>query len=273
MAQLMIVLDVTIVNVALPGDPGRPRASAADLTWVVNGFLITFGSLLLLAGRLGKLAGRKRVFLGGLVVFTAASLLCGIGSVAGPAGRRPLPAGMGAAAQASVILAIIVAEVPDPAERARAMGAYVFVSVAGGSLGLLAGGPVDAGIELALGLPRQHPDRNRGDAGRRPSAVNADEGLGLEHAVDKISRSALVTASLMTGIYAIVEVTSPAGDRARCLDSAGSRKLLVGGVPGGGGAHGRTRRPCGFLQVSATPISTKASDRGFLVIRDELGPS
>src|SRR4029079_891012 len=78
MAQLMIVLDVTIVNVALPAIQNDLGFSQANLTWVVNGFLITFGSLLLLAGRLGDLLGRKRIFIGGLVFFTMASLLCGI---------------------------------------------------------------------------------------------------------------------------------------------------------------------------------------------------
>src|SRR5436305_5291038 len=140
LAQLMIVLDVTIVNVALPSIQRDLHFSQGGLTWVVNAFLVTFGSLLLLAGRLGDLAGRKRVFLAGLVLFTAASVLCGIApSQAALIGARFLQ-GVGAAAQASVILAIIVTEFPEAAERARAMSAYVFVSVAGGSLGLLADG-------------------------------------------------------------------------------------------------------------------------------------
>src|SRR5437763_8802907 len=140
LAQLMIVLDVTIVNVALPSIQRDLHFSQGNLTWVVNAFLVTFGSLLLLAGRLGDLAGRKRVFLGGLTIFTIASLLCGIAPSQGVLVGARFLQGVGAAAQASVILAIIVTEFPDPSDRARAMGAYVFVSVAGGSLGLLAGG-------------------------------------------------------------------------------------------------------------------------------------
>ena len=136
----MIVLDVTIVNVALPSIQHDLGFSQANLTWVVNAFLVTFGSLLLLAGRLGDLLGRRRVFLAGLVVFTLASLLCGVAPSQGALIAARLLQGVGAAAQASVILAIIVTEFPEAAERARAMGAYVFVSVAGGSLGLLAGG-------------------------------------------------------------------------------------------------------------------------------------
>src|SRR5437764_2593353 len=104
LAQLMIVLDVTIVNVALPSIQHDLHFSQGNLTWVVNAFLITFGSLLLLAGRLGDLAGRKRVFLAGLVIFTLASVICGIASSqAAFIGARFLQ-GVGAAAQASVIL-------------------------------------------------------------------------------------------------------------------------------------------------------------------------
>src|SRR5213592_905752 len=140
LAQLMIVLDVTIVNVALPSIQHDLHFSQASLTWVVNAFLVTFGSLLLLAGRLGDLVGRKRVFQAGLVIFTVASLLCGIAPSQGALIAARFLQGVGAAAQASVILAIIITEFPKPSERARAMSAYVFVSVAGGSLGLLAGG-------------------------------------------------------------------------------------------------------------------------------------
>ena len=206
MAQLMIVLDVTIVNVALPAIQDELGFSQADLTWVVNGFLITFGSLLLLAGRLGDLLGRKRVFLAGLVIFTAASLLCGIAPSSGfLVGARFLQ-GIGAAAQASVILAIIITEFPQPVERARAMSSYVFVSVAGGSIGLLAGGLLTQAlswhwvffVNLPIGIATLV-------AGWK--MIRSDEGIGLEHGVDWVG-SALVTASLMSGIYAIVEVTS-----------------------------------------------------------------
>src|SRR4051795_4844511 len=144
-AQLMIVLDVTIVNVALPSIQHDLHFSQASLTWVVNAFLVTFGSLLLLAGRLGDLIGRRRVFLAGLVTFTVASLLCGIAETQAELIGARLLQGVGAAAQASVILAIIITEFPQAVERARAMSAYVFVSVAGGSLGLLAGGGPSGG--------------------------------------------------------------------------------------------------------------------------------
>jgi EmrB/QacA subfamily drug resistance transporter len=206
LAQLMIVLDVTIVNVALPSIQRDLGFSQPDLTWVVNAFLITFGSLLLLAGRLGDLLGRKRVFLAGVVTFTAASLLCGVAPSAGVLIAARFLQGIGAAAQASVILAIIVTEFPEPAKRARAMSAYVFVSVAGGSLGLLAGGLLTQALSwhwvFFVNLPIGAATFALGQA-----LIRANGGIGLEHGVDWLG-SLLVTASLMNAIYAIVEATS-----------------------------------------------------------------
>src|SRR5216110_46109 len=201
LAQLMIVLDVTIVNVALPAIQRDLGFSQANLTWVVNAFLVTFGSLLLLAGRLGDLVGRKRVFLAGVVTFTVASLLCGVAPSQGALIGARFLQGVGAAAQASVILAIIVTEFPEPATRARAMSAYVFVSVAGGSLGLLAGGLLTEAlswhwvffVNLPIGVATFV-------LGRR--LIRADPGIGLGHGVDWLG-SLLVTASLMSAIYAI----------------------------------------------------------------------
>ncbi|MEA2302018.1 MAG: hypothetical protein QOE44_2553, partial [Solirubrobacteraceae bacterium] len=140
LAQLMIVLDTTIVNVALPAIQRDLHFTQGALTWVVNAFLITFGSFLLLAGRLGDLVGRRRVFLAGVGLFTAASLLCGLAPTQGLLIAARFVQGVGGALSASVILAIVVTEFPEPGDRARAMSAYVFVAVAGGSLGLLAGG-------------------------------------------------------------------------------------------------------------------------------------
>src|SRR5205085_9021466 len=206
LAQLMIVLDTTIVNVALPAIQRDLHFSQGNLTWVINAFLVTFGSLLLLAGRLGDLAGRKRVFLGGVVTFTIASLLCGIAPTdAALIGARFLQ-GVGAAAQASVILAIIVTEFPEAGERARAMSAYVFVSVAGGSLGLLAGGLLTQALSwhwvFFVNLPIGAVTFALAQA-----LIRGDGGLGFGHRVDWAG-SLLVTASLMTAIYAIVEATN-----------------------------------------------------------------
>ncbi|WP_354698492.1 putative MFS-type transporter EfpA [Paraconexibacter sp. AEG42_29] len=206
LAQLMIVLDATIVNVALPTIQDDLGLSGSGLTWVVNAFLVSFGSLLLLAGRLGDLAGRRTIFLGGVAVFTAASVLCGLA----PSGEALIAArflqGVGAAAQASVILAIIVTNFSPGAEQARAMSAYVFVSVAGGSLGLLVGGLLTEAlswhwvffINVPIGLATVV-------LGRR--FVPADRGLGFGHHVDW-SGAVLVTTSLMVGIYAIVQAST-----------------------------------------------------------------
>ena len=206
LAQLMIVLDVTIVNVALPSIQRDLHFSQGNLTWVVNAFLVTFGSLLLLAGRLGDLVGRKRVFLAGLTIFTAASLLCGIAPSQGALIGARFLQGIGAAAQASVILAIIITDFPEAVERSRAMGAYVFVSVAGGSLGLLAGGLLTQTLSwhwvFFVNIPIGVAAFVLGQA-----LISADKGLGLEHGVDWVG-SLLVTSSLMCAIYAIVEATA-----------------------------------------------------------------
>ncbi|HZO76857.1 MAG TPA: MFS transporter [Solirubrobacteraceae bacterium] len=206
LAQLMIVLDVTIVNVALPSIQHDLHFSQADLSWVINAFLVSFGSLLLLAGRLGDLVGRKRVFLAGLTIFTAASLLCGIAPTQGVLIAARFLQGIGAAAQASVILAIIITEFPEAGERARAMSAYVFVSVAGGSLGLLAGGILTEALSwhwvFFVNLPIGAAAFALGQ-----TLIRSDGGLAPPQAVDWIG-SLLVTASLMSAIYAIVETTT-----------------------------------------------------------------
>jgi EmrB/QacA subfamily drug resistance transporter len=207
LAQLMIVLDTTIVNVALPSIQRELHFSQADLTWVVNAFLVTFGSFLLLAGRLGDLFGRKRVFLAGVVLFTAASLLCGLASSEGALIGARFLQGIGAAVQASVILAIIVTEFPEPADRARAMSAYVFVAVAGGSLGLLAGGALTQILSwhwiFFVNLPIGALTVVLGRA-----LIPADTGvIGDVRSLDWRG-SLLVTASLMTAIYAIVRASS-----------------------------------------------------------------
>src|SRR5689334_3912413 len=200
LAQLMIVLDTTIVNVALPSIQRDLHFSQGNLTWVVNAFLVTFGSFLLLAGRLGDLFGRKRVFLSGVTVFTVASILCGLAPDQGVLIAARFVQGLGAALQASVILAIIVTEFPAPADRARAMSAYVFVAVAGGSLGLLAGGALTQALSwhwiFFVNVPIGAATFALGRA-----LIPADEARA--HGRVDWFGAALVTASLMTGIYAI----------------------------------------------------------------------
>jgi EmrB/QacA subfamily drug resistance transporter len=225
LAQLMIVLDTTIVNVALPAIQRDLHFTQGNLTWVVNAFLVTFGSFLLLAGRLGDLLGRKRVFLSGVILFTAASALCGLAPSQGFLIAARFIQGVGAAMQASVILAIIVTEFPRPADRARAMSAYVFVAVSGGSLGLLAGGALTQALSwhwiFFVNLPIGLATIALGKA-----LIPQDRGLGLGHGVDWLG-SMLVTVSLMSAVYAIVEATSYGWGSSQVLGFGGLAVVLM----------------------------------------------
>src|ERR1700678_1464255 len=135
---LMIILDQTIVNVALPSIQHDLHFSQSGLAWVINAYLIAFGGLLLLVGRLGDLIGRRRIFLAGLVLFTLASLVCGISDSQTMLISARFVQGIGGAMTSAVILGMIVTMFPRPLERARAIGVYAFVASAGGSVGLLA---------------------------------------------------------------------------------------------------------------------------------------
>src|SRR5881227_815682 len=138
--MLMIILDQTIVNVALPSIQRDLGFSQSSLAWVVNAYLIAYGGLMLLAGRLGDLIGRRRVFLSGLALFTAASLLCGDAVSQPMLVAARFAQGVGGAASSAVILGMIVALFPEPGERARAIGVFSFVAASGGAIGLLVGG-------------------------------------------------------------------------------------------------------------------------------------
>ncbi len=143
---MMIILDATIVNVALPSIQADLGFTQSTLAWVVNAYLIAFGGLLLLAGRLGDLIGRRRVFLFGLALFTAASLLCGFASSQGLLVGARFIQGIGGALTSAVILGMIVTMFPEPREQAKAIGIYSFVASAGASIGLLAGGVLTQAI-------------------------------------------------------------------------------------------------------------------------------
>src|SRR4051795_10777691 len=138
--MLMSVLDATIVNVALPSIQGDLGFSQSTLAWVVNAYLIAFGGLLLLAGRVGDLIGRRRIFLIGLGVFTAASLVCGLADSQEVLIGARFVQGAGGALTSAVILGMIVTMFPKPAEQAKAIGVFSFVAAAGASIGLLLGG-------------------------------------------------------------------------------------------------------------------------------------
>ena len=138
--MLMIILDSAIVNVALPPIQSDLGFSQSNLTWVVNAYLIPFGGLLLLAGRLGDLIGRRTMFLVGLVVFTVASLVCGLAQSQEVLVGARLVQGAGGALTSSVILGIIITMFREPREQMKAIGVFSFVASAGASIGLLAGG-------------------------------------------------------------------------------------------------------------------------------------
>jgi EmrB/QacA subfamily drug resistance transporter len=226
LGQLMMVLDATIVNVALPSIQHDLHFSQGNLTWVMNGYLITFGGFLLLSGRLGDLVGRKRVFLTGLVMFTAASILCGFaGSQATLIAARLLQ-GIGGAVASSVILAIIVTEFPRAAEQAKAMGLYAFVSAGGGSIGLLAGGALTQSFDwhwiFFVNVPIGIVTFVLGSA-----LIRENEGLGLAGGVDVIG-SLLITLATMLGAFAIVKSTEYGLLSARTLGAGGASLALLG---------------------------------------------
>ena len=200
--QLMIMLDSTIVNVALPAIQRDLHFTQANLTWVVNGYLIAYGSLLLLAGRAGDLIGRKKVFLAGVAVFTVASGLDGLAVDSTTLIAARLLQGVGGAMSAGVILALIVTGFPKPDERAQAMSIFMFVIAGGGSLGLLAGGTITQLINwhwiFFINLPIGVGTMLLGSW-----LIEEHDGLGLSRGVDVVG-SILVSAAMVVGIYAIV---------------------------------------------------------------------
>src|SRR5262245_53883610 len=142
----MIVLDQTIVNVALPAIQRELQFSQSSLAWVVNAYLIPFGGFLLLSGRLGDLLGRKRLLITGMLVFTAASVVCGLATSQQMLIGARFVQGVGGSMASALILGMIVALFPEPREQARAIGVFSFVAAAGGSIGLLAGGVLTQSI-------------------------------------------------------------------------------------------------------------------------------
>src|ERR1700760_2375613 len=200
--MLMIVLDMTIVNVALPSIQADLGFSQSGLAWVVNAYLIAFAGLLLLAGRLGDLAGRRNVFLAGLGVFPAASLLCGLATSQLLLITARFVQGAGGALTSAVILGMIVTMFADPRERARAIGVFAFVASAGAAVGLLAGGVIThlvGGdwiffVKLPLGALTA-------SAARR--VIDRDRAAGLRAGAD-VPGAVLVTAAMMLGVYTIV---------------------------------------------------------------------
>jgi EmrB/QacA subfamily drug resistance transporter len=206
--MLMIVLDTTVVNVALPSIQNDLGFSNSGLAWVVNAYLIAFGGLLLLAGRLGDLLSRRGVFLAGLAVFTVCSVICGASSSQAMLVAARFAQGVGGALTSAVVLGMIVTMFREPAEQAKAIGVFAFVASAGGSIGLLAGGVltdtinwhwiffinVPIGIVTAFLAARLLPH---------------DRGAGLKAGADVVG-AVLITSALMLLVYTMVK---PAADK------------------------------------------------------------
>ena len=214
-AMLMIVLDATIVNVALPTIQDDLGFSQSNLAWVVNAYLIAFGGLLLLAGRLGDLLGQRRVFLSGLVVFTAASLVCATAQSQGMLIGARFVQGAGGAVASAVILGMIVTMFPEPREQAKAIGVYGFVASAGASIGLLAGGILTQAINwhwiFVINLPV--------GVIVAMSAIRLVEnrpGIGLKEGAD-IPGAVLITSAVMLSVYDLLEAGSHGFGSARTL--------------------------------------------------------
>ena len=218
---LMIVLDMTVVNVALPAIQDDLGFSQSGLAWVVNGYLIAFGGLLLLSGRLGDLLGRKDVFMVGMAIFLAASLVCGFAQSQELLVGARFIQGIGGALTSAVILGMIVTMFTEPKEQAKALGVYAFVASAGGSIGLLAGGVLTEAINwhwiffinIPIGIATAFA-ANR--------LVVRDEGLGFDKGTD-IPGAVLITSALMLGVYTIVGPAAESG-------WGDGTTLLLGGI-------------------------------------------
>jgi EmrB/QacA subfamily drug resistance transporter len=225
--MLMIVLDATVVNVALPSIQNDLKFSQSSLAWVVNAYLIAFGGLLLLAGRLGDLISRRGIFLAGLAVFTSASLVCGLAQSGVMLVAARFVQGVGGAMTSAVILGMIVTMFPEPREQAKAIGVFSFVASAGGSIGLLAGGIITQTINwhwiffvnLPIGIAT---------AVLALRFVEGDKGIGFAGGADVLG-AALITGALMLGVYVIVKPAADYGwGSVRTLGmGAGSLALLA----------------------------------------------
>ncbi|HLK42075.1 MAG TPA: DHA2 family efflux MFS transporter permease subunit [Thermoleophilia bacterium] len=223
--MLMIVLDTTIVNVALPSIQSDLHFTGSGLAWVVNAYLIAFGGLLLLAGRLGDLFGRRRVFVSGLVVFTAASFLCGIAQNQEMLVTARFVQGVGGAMTSAVILGMIVTMFPEPPEQAKAIGVYAFVASAGGAVGLLAGGVLTQSISwhwiffvnLPIGIATVIVAGRLLPADQRPENRSGADVPG----------AVLITSALMLAVYTIVKPAAEHGWTAPATLGLGAVSLLL----------------------------------------------
>jgi EmrB/QacA subfamily drug resistance transporter len=207
--MLMIVLDMTVVNVALPYIQDDLGFSNSSLAWTVNAYLIAFGGLLLLAGRFGDLLGRRDVFMAGLTLFTLASLLCGFAQTQEMLVGARFLQGIGGAMTSAVILGMIVTMFPQPREQAKAIGVYAFVASGGGSVGLLAGGVLTQSINwhwiFFINVPIAIVT-----AVFALRLIPRDQGIGFGGGAD-VPGAVLITSSLMLSVYTIVKPAAEEG--------------------------------------------------------------
>jgi EmrB/QacA subfamily drug resistance transporter len=225
--MLMIILDQTITNVALPSIRRDLGFSPSGLAWVVNAYLVTFGGLLLLAGRLGDLVGRTRVFAAGLSLFTAASLACGLSTSSGMLVAARFVQGAGGAVTSAVILGMIVSLFPEPGEQGRAIGVYSFVAAGGAAVGLLAGGVLTQAlswhwiffVNVPIGLATLVASR---------VVLFPERGPGLRAGAD-VAGGVLVTAGLMLTVTAIVGAAEHGWASGRTLGLGAVSLLLLAG--------------------------------------------
>ncbi|HYX87687.1 MAG TPA: DHA2 family efflux MFS transporter permease subunit [Gaiellales bacterium] len=263
---LMIVLDQTIVNVALPSIRTDLGFSQSGLAWVVNAYLIAFGGLLLLAGRVGDLVGRRRVFLTGLAVFTAASLLCGLAQNQDMLVAARFLQGAGGAMTSAVVLGMIVTMFEDPGERARAIGVYSSVAAAGASIGLLAGGVLTQAINwhwiffvnIPIGLAT---------ALVAARIVDRDAGLGLGQGAD-VPGAVLIVGALMLAVYTIVEAGDSGWVSAHTLGFGALAAALLAGFVA---REARTRNPLMPLRVFRSRVVALANTIQALTVAGLFG--
>jgi EmrB/QacA subfamily drug resistance transporter len=225
LASLMIVLDVTIVNVALPSIREDLGFSETSLAWVVNAYLLTYGGFLLLGGRLGDLFGHRRLFLSGITLFTLASLVCGLASSQGVLVGARAVQGVGGAIASAVSLSLMMNLFTEPAERAKAMGVFGFVAAGGGSIGVLLGGVLTNSLDwhwiflvnlpigvIVYGLSLRLLPVARGVAGRGRLDIGG---------------AVTVTAALMLAVYAIVNGNHEGWTSSRTLGLLGAAAALL----------------------------------------------